>query len=151
MVVLLPQNQISTDQLIAALLLEGVKVAHYQWEHTLRDLTLPQSIDKAVLIPSTPSIVSIGERTKETRLQVSNETHLIVCAPTLTEKERQALSECGADTIIAPRSYSPEHLAERITAELILQGNGHLSSFGSLRGATRHSRKARRPSPTRAG
>src|SRR5262249_38143073 len=59
----------------------------------------------------------------------------------LTEKERLILSECGADTIINTRTYSPEHLAERITAELILQENGHLSSFGSLRGATRHMRK----------
>ncbi|MGH9843309.1 MAG: hypothetical protein ACREEM_31605, partial [Blastocatellia bacterium] len=104
MIVLLAQNQVPADQLTMALLSEGVQTDHYQWEHSLRELTLPQNIDKAVLIPSAPGIIPIGERTKETRLQVGNKTHLLVCTLTLTERERLVLSECGADTIITPRT-----------------------------------------------
>ncbi len=141
MIIILPQNRIPTDQMAIALRLEGFELAYCQWEHTLRELTLPQNIDKAVLIPSSPGIVSIGERTREARRQIGNEAHLLVCTQALTEKERSALCECGADTIIVPRTSSPGHLAERITAELILQENGNLSSFGLLRGATRQMRQ----------
>jgi DNA-binding NtrC family response regulator len=94
-------------------------------------------LEKAVLIAQTPGIVGIGERTREARLLVGAETHLMVCAPSLAERERRALNESGANTIVVPRTSSVEHVSERITAELILQGNGHLISFGSLQGATK--------------
>jgi DNA-binding NtrC family response regulator len=83
----------------------------------------------------------IGERVKEARLKVGNGKHLLVCTLKLTERERLTLRENGADTVITPRTPSPEHLAERITAELILQGVLSPSSFGSLRGATKHMRQ----------
>jgi DNA-binding NtrC family response regulator len=137
MIVLLAQNRFPTDQVARALLSEGVKTTHFQWEHSLRELTLPQDLEKAVLIAQTPGIVAIGERTREARLLVGAETHLLVCAPSLAERERLALNESGANTIVVPRTSSVEHVSERITAELILQGNGHLSSFGSLHGATK--------------
>lgn len=137
MIVLLAQNQFPTDQVARALLTEGLRTAHYQWEHSLRELTLPQDLEKAVLIAQTPSVVGIGERTREARLMVGARAHLLVCAPALAERERCALNESGANTIVVPRTSSVEHVSERITAELILQGNGPLTSFGSLQGATK--------------
>jgi DNA-binding NtrC family response regulator len=137
MIVLLAQNQFPTDQVARALLSEGLTAVHYQWEHSLRELILPQNPEKAVLIAQTPGIVGIGERTREARLLVGDRAHLLVCAPALAEKERRALNESGANTIVIPRTSSVEHVSERITAELILQGNGQVASYGSLQGATK--------------
>jgi DNA-binding NtrC family response regulator len=137
MIVLFAQNQFPTDQVARALLWEGFKTAHYQFERSLRELTLPQDLDKAVLIAQTPGIVGIGERTSEARSLLGDKAHLLVCAPSLAEVERRALNESGADTIVVPRTSSVEHVSERITAELILQENGNLTSFGPLYGATK--------------
>lgn len=137
MIVLLAQNRFPMDQVAKALLWEGFKTAHYQFERSLRELTLPQDLDKAVLIAQIPGIVGIGERTSEARSLLGDKAHLLVCSPSLAEGERRALNESGANTIVVPRTGSVEHVSERITAELILQENGNLTSFGSLRGATK--------------
>lgn len=140
MIVLLAQNQFPTEQVANALLMEGVRTSHYQWEHTLRELTLPYKPEKVVLIALTPNIAGVGDRTREARTLFGGTTHLVVCTLSLAERERTALNESGANTIVSPRTISIEHVSERITAELMLGGNGESISFGSLHGGSKQMR-----------
>src|SRR5262249_16217130 len=99
------------------------------------------SIEQAVLIASNPGIISIHEQTREARLKVGQGAHLSVCTLMLAGSEREALNTCGANTIITSHNLSTEEIAERVTAELILQGGKQPSSFGLLRGATKPMRR----------
>ncbi|HKX32754.1 MAG TPA: sigma 54-interacting transcriptional regulator [Blastocatellia bacterium] len=151
MIVLLAHHQFSANRLAAALLAEGIGSAHYQWDHALRELPLPQPVERAVLIASAPGILDIGKRTKEARLQLGSQTHLMVCTLKLTESERETLGRYGADTVITSPTLSPEDIAERIMAELISQGEIQPSSFGLLLGATRQMRQIYNQIETLAG
>ena len=141
MIALLVQNQFPDGDLTRALREEEVKFELFKWEHTLHSLSLSHNIEIVAILTPSYEIASICERIKEARLLFGDEKHLLICTPSLTEKERLVLNKCGANTIITPRTNSPEHFAERIIAELILRGIGHPAVFGLLRGATGHMRR----------
>jgi DNA-binding NtrC family response regulator len=151
MIILLAQSRFPADQVAEALRAEGVTSAHFSWEHTVRELRLPKGLDQAVLIAEEPKIIGIGERTKEVRSMVGEQPHLLVCAQAITDRDRRTLTKFGANTIVTPRTFSVEHVTERITAELILQGNEPVTSFGSLYGGTKVMRQLYSDIETLAG
>lgn len=151
MIILLAHRKFPADQVAKALCAEGVMSAHFCWEHTVRELSLPKGLDQAVLIAEESKIIGVGERTKEVRSMMGAQPHLMVCAQAISDRERRTLTESGADTIVTPRTFSVEHVTERITAELILQGNEPVTSFGSLYGGTKVMRRLYSDIETLAG
>lgn len=138
MIALLVESAFPIERLIDALVYEGVAFVICKWKDSLNDLTIPDELEAAVLISSTFSIVDIGEQTKKARERIGEKSCFIVCTPMLTEKENLTLQKCGANRVVTPRSSSPEHIAERIIAELILLEVGYSSSsLGPIKGSSK--------------
>lgn len=96
-------------------------------------------IDKGVLVVTRHGA---GEPTAEVRRLLGGERRLILCAPQMDAQGYQVLKKLGTNEIIeneiiTPRSWQPEHVAERILAQLILDGDIAPSACGKLRGASR--------------
>jgi two-component system NtrC family response regulator len=67
---------------------------------------------------------------------IGENRRLIVCAPVISPSDRTELIEQGASDVIAPRSRSALHVAERILAEIILAGRVQPASCRAIIGAT---------------
>jgi DNA-binding NtrC family response regulator len=78
-----------------------------------------------------------GEPTAWVRRLLTAGRKLILCAPQTDIQGYQLLEELGANEIITPRTWQPEHVAERILAQLILDGDVTPSTCGRLHGASR--------------
>ena len=103
--------------------------------NSLRGLgSLGQEIGKGVLIFSKHGPV---DATQSVRRLLTEGGRLILCAPKPDNRGYQLLKEMGASEIITPRSWEPEHVCERILAQLILDGDITPSSCGNIYGATR--------------
>ncbi|HYL99131.1 MAG TPA: hypothetical protein VEZ90_09270, partial [Blastocatellia bacterium] len=106
---------------------------------SLRDgVALGPEVSKGVLIVSKHGA---GEPTELVNRMLTSERRLILCAPQPDNEGCQLLRELGATEIITPRSWAPEQVAERILAQLILDGDITPSDCGSIRGAGRAMRE----------
>lgn len=124
----------AVDAVIAALRREGVTASRSSLR---RDANAPATPDgTAALIAAELGTVSIGEHTSVARKLIGAAAKLIVCAPQQTDSDYQLLLVCGASVVVTPRSWAPLPVAERILAELILDGEAQPSAFGALRGGT---------------
>jgi DNA-binding NtrC family response regulator len=100
---------------------------------------LDSEISKAVLlIPKHGA----GDPAASFKPRLTRDRPLILCTPQPDPKGYETLTKVGAAAIITPRSWSAEHLAERILAQLILDGDVTPSACGPLRGATLVMREA---------
>src|SRR5215213_715940 len=77
-----------------------------------------------------------GELTGVARRALGPERELILCAPQPDNEDRRLLASLGATHIITPRTWSAQHIAERILGQLILDGVIIPNRSGNLRGAT---------------
>jgi DNA-binding NtrC family response regulator len=78
-----------------------------------------------------------GELTDMTRRALGPNRELILCALQPDNDDRRLLTSLGATRIITPRTWSAEDIAERVLAQLILDGHVQPSASGKVRGATR--------------
>ncbi len=62
---------------------------------------------------------------------------LLLCVPQTASGDYRQLKDSGATEVITPRSWVPEHVAERILGQLILDGDITPSACGKLHGASR--------------
>jgi DNA-binding NtrC family response regulator len=99
--------------------------------------TLDPEINKGVLIVLRHGA---GELTAWVSNLLTKSRRLILCAPQPDNEGYRLLKELGADEIITPRTWEPEHISERILAQLIMEGDVAPSACGNLYGATRDMR-----------
>ena len=78
-----------------------------------------------------------GETTSRVSRLLGGGRRLILCAPQPDGEGRELLKSMGAAEVITPRTWEPAHVAERVLAQLILEGDVTPSVFGSIQGATR--------------
>jgi two-component system response regulator HydG len=130
------QDHFPLDEVTVALRRDGVDASSVKLDLKAAAPTALAGIEKCALIIPEQGVVDIGEQTTFLREAIGAEIPLILCSPVMMASDRRILHECGASEIITPRSWSARHVAERLLAELILQGNVHPSSCGALRGAT---------------
>ena len=77
-----------------------------------------------------------GEPTEWVRRLLGQDRPLILCAPQPDNDGSQLLKELGATEIITPRTWEPDHIAERILAHMIIDGDMAPSACGNMYGAT---------------
>jgi DNA-binding NtrC family response regulator len=115
-----------------ALSQEGIEAAAYPLEGRAKS-RLGDGFDKGVLVVPQHGA---GAQIEKARAIFCDRSRLILCSPQPSNADRQLLLELGAAEIITPRSWNPAHVAERILAHLILEGDVRPYSFGEIRGAT---------------
>lgn len=118
---------------VASLADEGLDVRAFNWNSPRGVETLGPEVANAVLIVPKHGA---GEPTALVRRLLAGERRLLLCAPQPSGVDYQLLKEMGASEIITPRTWEPEHIAERILGQLILEGHVGPSACGRLRGAS---------------
>jgi len=130
---------ISLPHIIAFLEREGLDVIPFHLD--FRRNSIPETVNKAILITSARGVLEIGEQTERMREVLISNARLIICSPQPTSEDRRTIIECGASEIIEPESWSPEHIAVRILSQLILEGDIQPIGLGELCGASRQMRE----------
>ncbi|HBL27969.1 MAG TPA: hypothetical protein DD490_14110 [Acidobacteria bacterium] len=97
---------------------------------------LPRGIDRAVLVLPALEVLEIGEEVAHLREALDSGISLLVCCPQLTPGDRRAVLDCGASSLVAPRSWDGHTVAERVLGELILAGDVAPFRCGDLWGGT---------------
>jgi DNA-binding NtrC family response regulator len=82
-----------------------------------------------------------GELTDIARRALGPARDLILCAPQPDNEDRRLLTSLGATQIITPRTWAAQDVAERVLAQLILDGDIQPNASGKVRGATQVMRK----------
>jgi DNA-binding NtrC family response regulator len=91
------------------------------------------------LVLDDQDLIKSGELTNRVRNVLGAGKRLVLCMPFPTD--RATLFEMGADDIITPAAKAIAQVAERIFAQLILDGAVQPQNYGSLYGATRPMRQ----------
>lgn len=123
----------------SALADEGVEVRAFDASTIGNIQTFGPEISKAVLIVPKHGA---GDPTTWFRSLLPDNRPLILCSQQPEHKGYERLKRMGASVIIAPRTWKPEHVAERILGQLILDGDIKPDSCGKLRGGTQIMRDA---------
>lgn len=118
---------------------EGVDVRAIETEEIRSINVFGPEITKAVLIVPKHGA---GAQTDWFRRLLGDERTLILCSVQPEDQGFKKLRSVGATTIIAPRSWAPEHVAERILGQMIVDGDVTPSACGKLYGATQVMRDA---------
>jgi DNA-binding NtrC family response regulator len=130
------RTQISLSEVATALRREGVHVGTVVPSENLGQTDGLSDAQYVILIMTDPGIVTIGEEVTRVRGLIDSEVQLILCIPQLQIKDRQLLLKEGVSSIITPKTWAAEHIAERVLAQLIVWDNIRPSSYGEMRGAT---------------
>src|SRR2546423_1713488 len=117
----------------AFLLDEGVEAGSFALNTAAQVREIDDACHKGVLIFREHGA---GETTGIVKKLLGDKRDLILCAKLPDAENRQLLIEEGASEIITPRSWEAEHVAERILAQLILDGEVQPDSCGKMLGAT---------------
>ena len=138
-IVLFATESLSLDSVVKTLKDEGLDV-FAQDSVVIRNIReFETGITKGVLIVPRHGA---GDPTQWFRGMLGHERPLILCTHQPDKKGYETLRNVGATEIITPRSWEPEHVAERILAQLILDGDITPYACGNVRGATRLMRDA---------
>jgi len=121
------------DEVAASLNGEEVETCPFALSAAARMRALGNAFHKAVLIFLKHGA---GEPTGNVKKLVGDNRDLILCTNLPVAADREMLAQIGAARIITPRSSAPKHVAERILAQLILDGEVQPGSCGNLLGAT---------------
>ncbi|HEX8251340.1 MAG TPA: sigma 54-interacting transcriptional regulator [Pyrinomonadaceae bacterium] len=116
---------------------EEVKVYHSVLEDLLKNKIADDVESVFLIVPKHGT----GELISFARKWIGKERKLILCAPQSYMNSSWLLKEMGANEIITPRSWKKaEDIAERILAQLILDGNITPTASGCLKGGTKQMR-----------
>ena len=138
-IVLFATESLPLDRVVESLRDEGLDVFAKNSVETRNIRAFEPSITKGVLIVPRHGA---ADQTQWFRGLLGPDRPLILCAPQPDTKGHEMVSDAGATVIITPRSWAPEHIAERILGQLILDGELTPNACGDLRGATRLMRNA---------
>src|SRR5262249_3707222 len=106
----------------------------------LAKLDPASAIKTGVLISNETGVVNIGEQTEHARSLLPRKTSLLLCAPQIATSAQEMLLELGASEIVAPESWHPQHIGERIFGHVALDAEVVRNEYGALRGATKSAR-----------
>lgn len=113
---------------------EGLDVRAFEWDSLRALAALGPEVGKGVLIVNKHGA---GDPTAWVRRLLTGDRRLILCSPQIDAEGYQLLRELGATEIITPRTWQAEHVAERVLAQLIMDGDITPAECGRLRGASR--------------
>ena len=136
-IALFATEPLSAKAVVSSLAAEGLDVRPSDLNSLKGMQSFGPEISKAVLIFSKHGA---GPQTAWLHRLLGEERPLILCAPQSENEGYGLLKDSGATEIITPRSWSPEHVSERVLAQLILDGEVKPSACGNLYGATRSMR-----------
>lgn len=136
-VALLASNQVPLEGIAGVLRREGLDVLALSTDGRLGRDTLPDPVGKIVLILPQQGVIDTGEQTAAVRDAIGERLRLIVCTSQLAKADREVLLDCGASEVITPQQWATGHVAERVLAQLILEGDVIPQASGRLRGATK--------------
>lgn len=132
-IALFASDPVPLSDVATLLLREGVEARPFALNLGARAHSVDVDIHKAVLIAPRHGA---GEATERVSRLLGDGRALILCAPQPDNSARRLLTELGAADIITPRTWSADHIAERILGRLILDGEVQPLASGGLRGAT---------------
>jgi DNA-binding NtrC family response regulator len=132
-IALFASDSVPLNDVAAFLHREGVEALPFASNAVAQLTKIEAAINKGILIAPKHGA---GEATESISRLLGDKTILILCAPQPDNNGRKLLLELGAAEIITPRTWSAEHVAERILAQLILDGDIQPNASGNLRGAT---------------
>lgn len=138
-IILFATESLSLKKVVAYLGDEGVDVRAVDDAAIKNIRSFEPDTSKAVLIVPRHGA---GDPTDSFRRLLGKDRQLILCTPQPDSNGFEMLKKVGATEIITPRSWAPEHIAERVLAQLILDGDVTPSACGNLHGATRDMRDA---------
>jgi DNA-binding NtrC family response regulator len=127
-------ESLALESIAAALAAEGLPVQAFAADEIRSIGVFGPEISKGVLIVDK---YGAGAQTAWFRRLLGDDRELILCAVQPETEGYEKLRSVGATTIITPRSWAPDHVAERILGQLILDGEITPSACGSMYGATR--------------
>ena len=136
-VALFASSQVPLESIAGVLRRAGLDVLTLSTDGPPGRKAVPDSVEKVVLILQQQGVVDTGEQTATVREAIGAGRRLIVCAPQPTKADREVLLDCGASEIITPQLRAAGHVAERVLAQLILEGDVTPNASGRLRGATK--------------
>lgn len=132
-IALFAPDSIPLKDVAAFLHREGVEALPFALNAAAQIHETETAIQKAILIAPKHGA---GDVTESISKLLGDKSTLILCAPQPNNDDRKLLIDLGAAEIITPRTWNAEHIAERILAQLILDGDIQPSACGNLRGAT---------------
>lgn len=132
-------DSLSLGPLTVKLVAEGLDVWAIETDEIRSINIFGPEITKAVLIVPKHGA---GAQTAWFRRMLGDDRTLILCSVQPEDQGYKKLRSVGATTVITPRSWSPEHVAERILGQLIVDGDITPSACGKLYGATQVMRNA---------
>lgn len=135
---LFASDAVPLHEVAALLQSEGVEALPFALRVATQLRKIEPAVQKGVLIAPKHGV---GEATERLGRLLGDKVSLILCAPQPDNDGRKLLRELGAAEIITPQTWSAEHIAERILAQLILDGDIQPDGCGNLRGATRTMRE----------
>lgn len=131
-IALIASSEVSLQEIAKFLKLEGI-VAEVHSLEELKSSGANARLQKAVVIVPHHGA---GVETERARAIFDGDHRLLLCTSQPSNTDRQLLKDLGASEILTPRSWSPHHIAERILAQLIVEGDITPSFQGQLYGAT---------------
>lgn len=132
-------GSLALESIAAALAAEGLPVHAIDVDEIRSIKVFGPEISKGVLIVDKHGA---GAQTDWFRRLLGDDRELILCAVQPETEGYEKLRSVGATTIITPRSWAPDHVAERILGQLILDGDVTPSTCGSIYGASKLMRHA---------
>jgi DNA-binding NtrC family response regulator len=121
------------DAIATALMHEGIDVRIIAAESIRNPSAFDSDIGKGVLIVPKHGA---GDPTARFRRLLSGDRPLILCIPRAETEGYETLLRVGASEVITPRSWAPEHIAERILGQLIVAREIEPINCGELFGGT---------------
>jgi two-component system, NtrC family, response regulator HydG len=131
-IALFGSDSVALDGVAALLRVEGVEACCFALSAAMRSRPVDAAIQTGVLIFPKHGA---GEATEKIS-RLSGTNSLILCTPQPDNNDRQLLMDLGAAEIITPRSWDAEHIAERVLAQLIVDGLVQPNACGDLCGGT---------------
>lgn len=138
-IVLFAPGDFPIDEVAKVLNEYDLNVVSLRLDSNLRNASLSVHVDGAIVVIPKQGVVDVGEEVSALRDLIGSAPPLLLCTAQTTS--RRILHECGASQVITPRSWTSAHVAERILAELILDGSVHPFESGLLRGGTMQMRE----------
>jgi DNA-binding NtrC family response regulator len=132
-------ESLSLEPIAARLAAEGLDVRAIDTDEIRSINVFGPEITKAVLIVPKHGA---GAQTAWFRRMLGDNRSLTLCTVQPEDQGYRKLRSVGATTVITPRSWSPEHVAERILGQMIVDGDIKPPACGKLYGATQVMRNA---------
>ena len=133
-VAIFSSQTIPLSEIVMLLRREDVSVSDSSSEPGKDNLQISEATQKIILIFEDHGVAEDIEKIKNIS---GGHRKLILCCPHQSNANYELLINLGVDDFITPKTWSSNHIAERILAHLIVGGEIQPTNLGKLYGATR--------------